>query len=134
IMVAALTFMYANASLDRQMMSLLVVPIQRDLGFSDMEIGVLQGAAFALFFVLASLPIGWMVDRFSRRAIIFWGTVGWSLSAAASGLSQSFAQMFASRAGVGAGEATLQPSAFAILADTFPPERLALPMSVFVIG
>ena len=116
------------------MMALLVGPIKHDLGFSEMEIGALQGAAFSLFFVRARLPIGGLVDRVSRRAIIFWGTLFWSICAAASGLAGSFAQMFAARAGVGAGEATLQPSAFATIADNFPAERLALPMSLFVIG
>lgn len=132
--VATLTTLYCFGSLDRQMMSLLVEPIKADLGFSDMQIGVLQGAAFALFFVFTSLPVGWMVDRFSRRLVIFWGTMCWSAAAMASGLSQNFAQMFAARAAVGAGEATLQPSAFAILADIFPPAKLALPLSIFVIG
>lgn len=132
--VAILTTLYCFGSLDRQMISLLVEPIKRDLGFTDMEIGLLQGAAFALFFVAASLPVGWMIDRFSRRLIIFWGTIAWSLSAAASGLAQTFPQMFAARAGVGAGESTLQPAAFAIMADIFPPAKLSLPLSVFVIG
>lgn len=132
--VAILSLLYAFGTLDRQMIALLVDPIKRDLGFSDMQIGVLQGLAFALFYVLASLPIGWLVDRVSRRAVIFWGTVSWSICAAASGIAASFPQMFAARAGVGAGEATLQPSAFAIIADLFPPQRLALPMSVFAIG
>lgn len=132
--VAILTTLYCFGSLDRQMISLLVEPIKQDLGFTDMQIGLLQGAAFALFFVVASLPVGWMIDRFSRRLIIFWGTIAWSLCAAASGLAQTFAQMFAARAGVGAGESTLQPSAFAILADTFPPAKLAFPLSIFVIG
>lgn len=132
--VAVLSLLYLLGTLDRQMMALLVVAIKRDLGFSDMEIGVLQGAAFSLFFVLASPPIGWLVDRVSRRAIIFWGTLVWATCAAASGIAGSFAQMFGARAGVGAGEATLQPAAFAMIADSFPAERLAFPMSVFVIG
>jgi MFS family permease len=132
--VAVLSLLYLFGTLDRQMMALLVGAIKRDLGFSDMEIGVLQGVAFSLFFVIASPPIGWLVDRVSRRAIIFWGTLVWASCAAVSGIASSFAQMFAARAGVGAGEATLQPSAFAIIADSFPAERLAFPMSVFVIG
>lgn len=132
--VFILTLFYGVGTLDRQMMALLVGPIKHDLGFSEMEIGALQGVAFALFFVLASLPIGWLVDRVSRRAVVFWGTLVWSLCAALSGLANSFGQMFAARAGLGAGEATIQPSAFATIADNFPAERLALPMSVFVIG
>jgi MFS family permease len=105
-----------------------------DLGLTDIELSLVQGLAFVLSFTVASLPIGSLVDRFSRRRVIFYGTVFWSLSAMASGIARTFLQLFAARAGVGAGEATLQPAAFSILSDLFPSGRLALPMSVFVIG
>ncbi len=42
--------------IDRQILSLLVTPIKRDLGVSDTRIGLLQGLAFALFYTLLGLP------------------------------------------------------------------------------
>ena len=129
-----LTLLYWFGTLDRQMSVLLVTPIKQYLKLSDVEVSLIYGMAFALFYMLASFPIGWLVDRIPRRRILFWGAVIWASAASASGLTRSFSQLFGARAIVGAGEATLHPTTFSILADLFPPGRLALPLTVFVLG
>uniref|UniRef100_UPI002582FF6F MFS transporter n=1 Tax=Blastomonas sp. TaxID=1909299 RepID=UPI002582FF6F len=75
---------YALAYLDRQILTLLVDPIRADLGVSDVEMGFLQGLGFTLFFALCGPFVGWTVDRYNRRLIIFTGIVIWSLSTASS--------------------------------------------------
>lgn len=132
--VAILTLLYFVGTVDRQMAALLVTPIKQDLGLSDVEVSLIQGMAFALAYVVASVPVGWMVDRFSRRAILFGGALVWSTSATASGLAGSFGQLFLARTGVGAGEATLHPTSFSLMADLFRPEKLALPLTLFTLG
>lgn len=132
--VGVLSLLYLVGTIDRQMSALLVTPIKHDLGLSDVQVSLIQGMAFALAYVLASIPVGWMVDRFSRRAILFGGALVWGTSATASGLTNSFGQLFLARTGVGAGEATIHPSSFSIMADLFRPERLALPLSLFTLG
>lgn len=128
------TLLYLVGTVDRQMAALLVTPIKHDLQLSDVEISLIQGLAFAAAYVLASLPIGWLVDRFSRRNILFFGALVWGTSATASGLASSFGQLFLARTGVGAGEATLHPSSFSLMADLFRPEKLALPLALFTLG
>ncbi|MFV3073529.1 MFS transporter [Niveispirillum fermenti] len=132
--VVILGMLYFVAMLDRQILALLIPPIKADLGLTDVQVSLLQGVAFALFYVLAAIPIGWAVDRYSRRMIIWVGVTFWSIAATCCGLAQSFWQLFAARAGVGAGEASLTPATFAIMADLFPPSRLSTALSVFVIG
>lgn len=129
-----LTLLYLMGTIDRQMSALLVTPIKQDLGLSDVQVSLIQGMAFALAYVVASIPIGWMVDRFSRRAILFGGTLVWGAAATASGFANSFGQLFLARTGVGAGEATLHPSSFSLMADLFRPNRLALPLTIFTLG
>jgi len=46
----ALAFLYWLSILDRFIISLVVDPIERDLGISDMQFGLLHGAAFAVAF------------------------------------------------------------------------------------
>jgi hypothetical protein len=46
------------AFLDRQVLSLLVGPVRRDLQITDTQISLLQGIAFVVFFAIAGLPIG----------------------------------------------------------------------------
>ena len=48
---------------DRQILSLLVDPIRRDLLISDTQVGLLIGTAFAFVYGLAGLPLGWLADR-----------------------------------------------------------------------
>jgi MFS family permease len=134
IAVSVFLVLYALAYLDRQVLTLLVDPIRKDLGATDFEISILQGAAFVLFYTICSLPIGWAVDRFSRRRIIFVGILIWSAAAAAGGLARNYWQLLLCRFGVGAGEAALSPSAYSMLSDLFPKERLAGAMAVFSSG
>jgi hypothetical protein len=62
--VAAHTFL----SIDRGLMAVLQEAIKRDLLLSDSQPGLLSGLGFGLFFGIASLPIGWLVDRFKSSA------------------------------------------------------------------
>lgn len=126
--------LYWLSILDRLIISLLVEPIRADLQITDFQFSMLLGVSFALFYALFGLPFGWMIDKFSRRRIIFLGVTIWSLATAACGLAAGYWQLFAARIGVGAGEAALGPGAASILSDTFPRERLTFAMTVFGLG
>ncbi|RYE74615.1 MAG: MFS transporter, partial [Oxalobacteraceae bacterium] len=119
---------------DRSIISLMIEPIKADLAISDVQISLLQGMAFALLYTIASVPMGYLGDRTSRRAVIFCGATAWSLATAACGLARSFGHLFVARVAVGAGEATLSPSAYALVADLFPPQRLAFAIGVLATG
>jgi len=134
ITVVILLLMATVSYLDRQIISLMVEPIKADLKVGDFEIGLLQGIAFGAFYALCGLPLGWMVDRFQRRIVIFSGVSLWSLATIACGLAGSFSHLLLARFFVGIGEASLSPAAYSILADLFPRKRLALVMSVFGLG
>ena len=120
--------------IDRQVLNLLVEPIQADLGISDTEISFLQGFAFVITYVAMSIPLGRLVDRYNRMHIMIGGVLFWSATTVACGLSRSYGQLLAARMGVGAGEATLAPAAWSVLSDYFRPHRLARPMSVYLMG
>jgi MFS family permease len=120
--------------IDRQILGLLVDPIKRDLGVSDTRIGVLQGLAFALFYTFMGLPVGWLVDRYSRRAIIVAGVVFWSAMTTLCAVAGNYWSLFAARTGVGVGEATLGPSAMSLTTDYFPKEKLGSALSVYGMG
>src|ERR1700726_4552841 len=82
---------------DRQVLSLLVDPVRRDLGISDTQISLLLGTAFAVVYGIAGIPFGMLADRTSRRNLIFFGVVVWSLGTVACGYAHSFGQLFAAR-------------------------------------
>jgi MFS family permease len=132
--VLVLMIVNALSFIDRQILSLLVGPIKQDLGVSDARIGLLQGLAFAAFYTLLGLPMGRIADRRNRRNLIGAGVFFWSLMTALCALARSFSSLFLARLGVGVGEATLGPSAFSLIADYFPKERLGTALSIFSAG
>lgn len=129
-----LTILYWFGTLDRQIAALLIPEIKADLELSDLQVSLIQGLAFGLLYMLMSPLAGWLVDRFNRRTILFTSVLGWSFSAMASGLSRSFGSLFCARAGVGGFESALNPTCYSLLSDVFPPKKLALPMSIYVLG
>jgi len=113
---------------------LLVKPIKEDLNLSDTEIGIIQGLAFALFYSLFTLPIGFLVDRWSRKTVVWGGSFIWSCGTIAGGLSNSFWSLFASRVVMGAGEATITPGSSSLIADYFPPKQRARALAIYSFG
>jgi len=125
--------MLANVSfwVDRQILSLLIVPIQRDFGISKTQVSYLIGAPFAVLSALLTLPIARISDAGSRRAVVSIGVALWSIMTAVCGFAGSYGRLLLARVGVGVGEATLQPAATSLLADYFTRERLGTAMSVY---
>ena len=132
--VVFLMVLYTSSFIDRQILSLLVKPIRADLGISDTQYSYLTGFAFVTMYSIAGIPLGWMVDRWSRRGVISAGVVAWSLMTAGCGLASSFGSLFATRIGVGIGEATLSPASYSLVSDYFPPSKLSRALSVYALG
>jgi len=132
--VGILTLAYVVSFIDRQILSLLVGPIQADMEISDKQMGLLMGLTFAVFYTLFGIPLGRLADTGNRRNIIAAGIFLWSLMTAGCGLTRQFWQLALMRVGVGVGEAALSPSAYSLIADYFPPQRRSTAMSVYTIG
>jgi len=132
--VSLLVISYASGVVDRIVIGLLVQPIKTDLGLSDTEMGVIQGLAFALFFSLFTLPIGYLVDRWKRTSVIWSGALISSCGTLAGGFATSFWTLFSSRVVMGAGEATTTPGSSSLIADYFPPTMRPRAYGIFAMG
>lgn len=130
-MVGVLFFLYTISILDRIILTMLVTPIKEDLLLSDFQMSLILGPAFAVFYALFGLPLGWATDRYPRRWVAFCGVILWSVMATASGFARSFTGLLIARIGVGVGEAALSPAAYSLLADEFPRERLTTAISIY---
>jgi MFS family permease len=133
-MVATLFIIYIVSLLDRSVFNLLGEHIKHDLRLTDIELSLLFGPAFALAYAVGGMPLGWALDRYSRRMVI-WGAVSlWSIGAVSCGLARGFPQLFAARSLIGVGESAMVPANQSVLSDMFPPERVAFPFAVYSIG
>ena len=132
--LALLFVAYIFSFIDRQILALLVGPIRADFGITDFQYSLLQGAAFALLYTFAGLPIGRLADRHSRKLIVFAAVSFWSLATVACGLTKNFTQLFAARMAVGAGEAGLAPPAYSLILDSFRPHQVGYAMSIYKLA
>jgi MFS family permease len=134
LLVVLLTAAYALAMVDRTILVLLIGPLQRDLHLSDTQFGLLQGATFALFYVLAGYPIGLLIDRLPRILVISGGLMLWSAATVLSAFANGFGLLFAARTVVAVGEASLNPAAYSLLSDAFAKARLGRAIGIFSMG
>lgn len=119
---------------DRQIINVLAEPIRRDLGLTDLQLGLLTGLAFALLYTVLGIPIARLADRSNRVRIIAVSVGLWSLMTALCGGAQSFLQLFLARVGVGIGEAGCTPPAHSLISDYVVPERRARAMAAYALG
>jgi MFS family permease len=117
--------------IDRQILTVLVDPIKGDLGISDTQFGLIQGFAFAAFYVSFGIPIAAIADRWNRKIVVASGLFLWSICTFFAGFARSFVWLFSTRAGVGVGESSLAPAAYSMLADLFGPKKIGRVIGFF---
>ncbi|MDU6729547.1 MAG: MFS transporter, partial [Bradyrhizobium sp.] len=75
---------------DRAILSAVVEPIRHELGVSDLQIGMLQGLAFAVMYSLTGIPIGYLAERRSRIGILTVCIMVFSVATGLCGLAAGF--------------------------------------------
>jgi predicted MFS family arabinose efflux permease len=125
---------FAVHFLDRQLLAILIPPIQAELGLSDTAIGLLSGLAFTVFFSVVGLAIARLADRYDRARIITVSRALFSAMTALCGVATGFWQLFAARVGVGVGEGGTNPASHALIADLFPSRTRAAAMAAYGVG
>jgi len=132
--LALLLLAYILSFIDRNIMAVLVTPIQQDLQITDSQFALLHGFAFAVFYTLLGLPIARWADRGSRVRVISIGVLFWSVMTALCGVAKQFPALFLARMGVGLGEAALSPASHSLLSDLYPRKQLPMAMAVYTLG
>jgi MFS family permease len=130
-LTAVLTTVATMAVIDRTILSLLFDPIRNDLGFSDTQMSLIFGLAFAVANVCFTLPAGYLVDRISRRGLITFGALTWSVMTSMCGLAGSFSQLLLARAGVGSAESIIHPGSYSLLRSTLPAAQRSRGFAIY---
>ncbi|MBI1261623.1 MAG: MFS transporter [Rhizobiales bacterium] len=129
-----LVLAYTSSHVDRNIMGIVLQPIQTELGASDTAMGFLGGLAFALFYATLGIPIALWADRGNRRNIIALAIAVWSAMTALCGLAQNFTQLAIARVGVGVGEAGSSPPSHSIISDLYPRKQRSTAMAIYALG
>jgi MFS family permease len=115
---------------DRNLISILIEDLKRDLQLSDAQIGILTGLAFTLIYTMVAIPIARFADSGRRVAVLSASLFIWSAMTAVCGLAGSFATLVLARVGVGVGEAGGAPTTHALVAETFGPKWRGTALSI----
>ena len=118
---------------DRALPATLLEPIKKAFGLDDTQVGILA-SAFVIVAAIAGIPLGRLADRIARKSVIGWGLMLWSIFTALGGLLASFWGFFATRVGVGVGEASYDPATGALISDLYPSERRARATAIYTLG
>lgn len=102
---------------DRVLFGLLTIPIQEELHLTDIQIGLINTSLFCTL-AIANPIAGFVGDRFSRKWIITFSLLFWSLMTACTGLVGGMCGLVFFRSiATGGGESFYGPSAYALLAS-----------------
>jgi MFS family permease len=129
-----LTLVYGFNFIDRQIVGILAPFIQKDLGLTNTEMGLLTGLLFAALYTVVAIPIAWLADRYSRVNILTIALATWSGFTALFGLAGNFFQIGLARMGVGIGEAGGSPASHSIISDLYAKEERAGALGIYSMG
>ena len=123
-MYGVLLLAYSVNAADRQLFPLLAHDVRAQYGFSLADTGLLT-TIFTLGLAVAGLPTGYLLARFSRKAVLLLGIAIFSLGTALTVAAHGFPDMLVYLAATGVGEAMQLTVMIAIAANYFIGYRAA---------
>ena len=130
-MYCVLLLSYVLMAADRYLFPVLAVDVRRDFGLSLANTGLLA-TIFTLGLGVGGLPTGYLLARFSRKAVLLTGIAIFSAATALTTISDGFWGLLCCLAAQGIGMAMLATSMFALAASYFARNRAAAIGSVNV--
>ncbi len=127
------SLLYMVNYMDRQVLSVIIEPMQRELGFSDTQAGILQ-TVFLLSIALFSFPAAFFVDRWSRRKTMCIMAIIWSAATYITGLGRSFVGILVPRFLVGTGEAGFSAAGTAMITAAYPQKSRGMALGIFNVA
>ncbi|MFN3323983.1 MAG: MFS transporter [Bryobacteraceae bacterium] len=119
--------------LDRQVVFSLFPLLQRDLGATDLQLGLIS-TVFLWVYGLVSPFAGYLADRFGRVRVILISLAVWSAATWVTAYVQSIPQMLWARAVMGVSEACYIPAALALIVEVHGNRTRSLAVGIHQSG
>lgn len=119
--------------IDRLALSMAAKPVAEEFHLSPVQLGYLF-SAYLWAYVLCSIPMGLLVDRFGSKRVAAWGIAIWSLATSVTGLGLNYLMLIASRFTMGGGEAVTNPSGARVVREWFPAAERGTVNAIFNAG
>ena len=132
--VCALLFFATTINyIDRQILALIKEFLDRELGWSNEQFGLVN-SAFQGAYAVGLLGFGWFVDKYGTKIGYAVSIALWSVAAMAHALVGSVGGFFTARVGLGISEGGNFPSAIKAVALWFPKRERAFATAIFNAG
>jgi MFS family permease len=105
-----------------------------DLAMSDNQMALLQGPALAVPLALGAIPLGLLVDRYSRVRLFVLFAALTLVASVMTALASSLSVLVAARALLGVAVAGILVAAYSVVADLYPPEQRGRATMVVALG
>ena len=125
-----LFLLYMFDYIDRMVVTSMFTSIEKDMGISHMQSGLLVSAVYWAI-VLLTFPVSLLIDRWSRSKTVGIMAIMWSLATALCALTGNFVQLFMARLLIGVGEAGYAPGGSAMISGLYPIDKRARMMGLW---
>lgn len=119
--------------IDRGNLSLAVVPIMQDFGYSPRIMGTLLSCFFWTY-ASFQIPSGMLIDRYGIRRAYAATFLIWSLASASLGLSHGLAGFLTARLVLGMAESVGPLASVSYVRRNFAPNEQGLPIAIYLAG
>jgi MFS transporter, ACS family, hexuronate transporter len=133
VICALLLFGVTKNYMDRQVLGVLKVTLQHELGWNEIDYGHLV-SAFQAAYAIGLLIVGGIADRLGTRRSYSLIMVVWSLASMAHAFGHTLGQFIAARSALGLGEGGVFPVSIKAVAEWFPRKERALATGIFNAG
>jgi MFS family permease len=115
VLTAANVLSYA----DRYLFSITIPAIKAEFGASDSLLGIVAGPGFTISYLLFTMPLASLADRWSRRKVLAISATLWSAATGFCGVATGMLPLTAARILVGVGEAGSMPASQSMISQLF---------------
>lgn len=127
--VSLMAIGFGIVGLDRFIINPLFPTIQKDLGLSYQDLGIIS-AVFALTWGLASIFSGGLADKIGRKRVIIPAVFLFSILVATTGLATGLVSLLVIRAVMGLAEGAYVPSSIVTTVEASHPKRVGLNVGI----
>jgi MFS transporter, ACS family, hexuronate transporter len=133
VICALLLFGTTKNYMDRNVLGVLNITLQRQFGWSQIDYGNLV-VAFQAAYAVGMLVAGRLMDQLGTRLGYALAMVFWSLASMGTAFATSLRGFAISRVALGLGEAAIFPASIKAVAEWFPRRERALATGIFNSG
>lgn len=131
VLVIAVAHFLAHA--DRIVTAAFAPILRQDFALTDAELGLLQGTAFILPYVVATLAAGIWLARVNPIRLMTLSIALWTAAGLMFSLAEDFPTLLVARGALGLGQAAFAPAALSVLALAARPSP-PVAVSIFTTG